>query len=252
MKKTCKVEGCDGKHWGKGYCQRHNWQINHHGKIIKTRVDWGSICNVEGCDTKVKAKGFCYRHWQQMYDYGRILDRTIHDRNEFIIEGDIAYIQLYDIRCKPTKKAIIDSEDADKCKDYKWSLTKYGYVTAHIKDKRDLLHNFIMNRNGSLKIQADHENRIPLDCRKSNLRICTCSQNKYNIAITARNTSGFRGVYLDKQSKKWVAEIVAEHKYYYIGSFYDKIEAAKERDKMALKLHGEFAYLNFPIEENFL
>jgi len=246
--RICKVEGCDGKHWGKGYCQRHLWQIRHHGKIIKTRVDWGSICNVEGCNEKVKARGFCSRHWQQMYDYGRILDRTIHDRNEFIIEGDVAYIQLYDIYCKPTEKAIIDSEDVDKCRDYKWGLTN-GYATSRINGKKVLLHNFIMNRNGSLKIQTDHENRIPLDCRKTNLRTCTCSENKYNIALRNDNTSGFRGVSFDRKSNMWIAEIVADHIHYHVGRFYDKVQAAKARDTMALKLHGEFAYLNFPIKE---
>ena len=58
MKNGCKVEGCERKHYGKGYCQRHLWQIKHHGKIIKTRTDWGSYCNVKGCKEKVKAKGF--------------------------------------------------------------------------------------------------------------------------------------------------------------------------------------------------
>lgn len=247
--KGCKVEGCDGKHFGKGYCQRHHWQIRHHGKIIKTRIDWGGYCNVAGCKGKVKAKGFCSRHWSQMHTYGYILERTMHDKNEIIINKDIAYIQLYDRDCKPIEKAIIDNDDVDKCKDYKWSLTAYGYVTARVEGKRTLLHNFVMNRNGSLKIQLDHKNRKPLDCRKSNLRICTCSENKYNIAIRTDNTSGFRGVYLDKRSNKWIAEIVANNQHYPLGRFDDKVEAARTRDRAALELHGEFAYLNFPAEK---
>ena len=181
-----------------------------------------------------------------MYIYGRILERTIHDRNEIIIEKNIAYIQLYDRYCKPTEKAIIDNEDVDLCKKYKWSLTAYGYATARIGKKRTLLHNFVMNRNGSLKVQADHKNRIRHDCRKSNLRICTCSENKYNVGLMSTNTSGFRGVYLNKG--KWVAEIKAKHKYHCLGRFVDKIEAAKVRDKAALELHGKFAFLNFPVE----
>lgn len=33
-KPICISNGCDGKHFQHGYCQRHFWQVRRHGKII--------------------------------------------------------------------------------------------------------------------------------------------------------------------------------------------------------------------------
>lgn len=204
-------------------------------------------CRVDDCRRMHYAKGCCLKHYRQFERHGRILERTIYDRNEIIIEGDIAYIQLYDTHCKPIKKAIIDKEDIDKCKQYKWGITG-RYVLSVIKGKGILLHNFVLNRKASHKIQVDHRNQIKHDCRKSNLRLCTPNQNKYNACLISTNTSGFKGVYFSKQTKKWVAEIKANKTKYNLGYFFDKIKAAKARDKAAIKMHGEFAVLNFPNE----
>jgi hypothetical protein len=62
------------------------------------------------------------------------------------------------------------------------------------------------------------------------------------------NTSGYNGVYWDKQNKKWRAHITYQNRKYHIGCFDDPVEAGKAYDKKALELFGEFAYLNFPHE----
>lgn len=36
---VCIVPGCGEKHFSKGYCQRHIWQIRRHGKIINIKKD---------------------------------------------------------------------------------------------------------------------------------------------------------------------------------------------------------------------
>lgn len=35
----CKVIGCGEKHFGKGYCARHLWQVRRHGKTINIKKD---------------------------------------------------------------------------------------------------------------------------------------------------------------------------------------------------------------------
>ena len=50
------------------------------------------------------------------------------------------------------------------------------------------------------------------------------------------------------QGKYWVAKIVNNKQQIHIGTFNTDIEAAKAYDKKAIELHGEFAKLNFPLE----
>lgn len=45
--------------------------------------------------------------------------RTLRDRNEIVINGDVAKITLYDRKCNVVGYAIIDKEDVDKIKQYK-------------------------------------------------------------------------------------------------------------------------------------
>jgi AP2 domain len=94
--------------------------------------------------------------------------------------------------------------------------------------------------------QPDHRNGNPLDNRRRNLRKATGPQNKQNRKIFSNNKSGFKGVYWHKTHKKWVAVIGYKGKIINLGDFNSDKEAARARDKMAKKLHGEFAVLNFP------
>lgn len=55
-------------------------------------------------------------------------------------------------------------------------------------------------------------------------------------------------MYFNKQTSKWVAQIIADNQFYSLGYFAEKIEAARARDEASKKLHGEFAVLNFPNE----
>ena len=60
------------------------------------------------------------------------------------------------------------------------------------------------------------------------------------------NKAGYKGVGWARRESKWRARITINKKETHIGYFTDVIEAAKAYDKMAIKLHGEFAYTNFP------
>ena len=110
--------------------------------------------------------------------------------------------------------------------------------------KRHLaMHRFIMNcPEGS---QVDHINGDIMDNRKSNLRICSHSDNMKNRSLYKNNSSGYKGVYLHKAAKKWAASIrINKGKRKHLGLFDDCIEAARAYNEAALIHHGEFARLN--------
>lgn len=100
---------------------------------------------------------------------------------------------------------------------------------------------------------VDHIDGDGLNNRRSNLRLVTRAQNnrKSNSVLPRHNKSGFRGVCLEKSSKKWCAFIRTadvNRKQTRIGRFKTAEEAARAYDQAAKKFHGEFATLNFPEE----
>lgn len=86
------------------------------------------ICKVENCDGKHYCKGYCNRHYRQFKKYGHILERTPRDPNEIIEYDDYAEIVLYNKQSEEVGRAIIDLECIDLIKDYKWYLDSENYV----------------------------------------------------------------------------------------------------------------------------
>lgn len=62
------------------------------------------------------------------------------------------------------------------------------------------------------------------------------------------NKSGYRGVYWEKRSKKWRANVKKNGQRYYLGRFDDAVEAAHAYDAKVKELDGDRARLNFPSE----
>lgn len=198
----------------------------------------------------------CHKHYRQYRKFGKFLDnnpRTISDRNEYHICGDITYIDLYNINCEVVAQAIIDTEDLDKVKDIKWKLSTTGYAMntqkGGIENRRPNLH---MSRviYGEDKLNSelfvDHINHNTLDNRKCNLRAATKSQNAMN-SIKMGNPSNniIPGVYLT-ESGSYSATIKHIQQTYYLGT-YDTFEnAAYARWIAEVLLFGEFQYNKTP------
>jgi len=64
------------------------------------------------------------------------------------------------------------------------------------------------------------------------------------IILNGRNTSGYRGVYFDKERRLWRAMIHCQGKKRHIGHFATAIEAAQAYNEAALRCHGQSARLN--------
>ena len=91
------------------------------------------------------------------------------------------------------------------------------------------------------KDQIDHINCDPDDNRLVNLRESSQAENTRNQRKSKRNTSGFKGVTLHKPTGKWMAQIVAHGKHYYLGLFDTPEEAHAVYCEAAIRLHGAFA-----------
>lgn len=135
-----------------------------------------------------------------------------------------------------------DLEDYQKIKKWSWCISSNGYViTTDSEHKRVYMHRTIMNCNKD-KI-VDHINHNTIDNRKSNLRICTYSNNNMNKGLRQENTSGVSGVSWDKVSKKWRPQIMVDEKSIYLGTYSDFDEAVKVRKEAEEKYFGEYRFL---------
>ena len=193
---------------------------------------------------KIRSHGYtlCNKHYKQLKKYGKFLDnnpRTLLDKNEYHIDGDITYIDLYDNKCNVIAKAIIDTEDLNKVKYTKWKLSKSGYAmnTPKFSGMSKHMSRVIL---GDTKEFVDHINHNVLDNRKANLRIVTKSQNAMN--------SFHKGINQTK-NKKFYAYIKINQKMINLGLYIFEEEALWARWYAEKLLFKDYAY---PKEEPYI
>ena len=84
----------------------------------------------------------------------------------------------------------------------------------------------------------DHINGNPLDNRICNLRIANASENGQNQRKPRKdNTSGYLGVYFHTHSNKYMAKIMINNKYKYLGIYTTAEEASKAYLEAKRRLH---------------
>ncbi len=136
-----------------------------------------------------------------------------------------------------------DPVDHDLVSRFTWSLHSKGYAVTTIKGKAVMMHRLVMDIVDRPEFEVDHVKHDRLDNRRSQLRICTRSQNRRNARKLMKGSSNFKGVYRD--GKLYHAQINSG-KVRNLGRFYSEATAGRVYDAAAKEEYADFAYLNFP------
>ena len=213
------------------------------------------------CNRKLKKKEsiyghiVCSKHMHQIIKYGKVLDnnpRTNNDLNEFrILDKNSIEVDVYNQKNEKINSFIIDKDDLCKIRYKKWRIdTNNRIVTGNSTNKnprRELSRLLLDITDESLVV--DHIDGNTLNNRKSNLRICTQSNNVCNKSFMSNNTSGIIGVSWDKQRRKWAPEIRIESKRCHLGRFELFEEAVYARYIAELNLFKEFRNTNKDLDK---
>lgn len=162
------------------------------------------------------------------------------------------------IKTKKGIELIVDDDRFEELSRYTWHFNHKGYAYTSISDKDYYKeHKKVKNKNIMMHrlinetpkgMYTDHINGNKHDNRKCNLRTVTAAENNYN-KHHSTGKSKYRGVTFDKRAGKWLASVYKGGKQFHGGYYVNEVDAAKGRDKLALKLHGEHASLNFPVND---
>ncbi len=88
--------------------------------------------------------------------------------------------------------------------------------------------------------EIDHINGYKADNRIANLRAATKAENQFNTGVRRNNSSGYKGVYLNRATGRWMAIARLNPHRINLGSFATAEEAHIAYIAFAYEHHGEF------------
>ena len=153
------------------------------------------------------------------------------------------------------KYAIVDDEDYEDLRKWKWHLdNRYSRVETFYakrtiypngKPRALLMHRYLIKPSNGMFV--DHINGNGLDNRRCNLRVVNRSQNGMNLHRIVKNKVGgckFKGVSFHTRDRQWIAKIGCGGKQHWLGAFENQEDAAICYNVAAQLFFGEFARLN--------
>ena len=160
------------------------------------------------------------------------------------------------------KEVLIDTEDWDRVKNYRWSINKNVRATrkevyyvvstsnAAIRDyKRGVkLHRVILDCHDPSKVVDHIASDSTLDNRKSNLRITSKQENKWNRGKPSHGKNKYIGVFKTRHGRLGARIGEGRGKHRIIGYYDTQEEAAIARDREVVRVRTivNQQQLNFP------
>lgn len=147
------------------------------------------------------------------------------------------------------KVAIVDASDYAWLMQWKWSAANCGGIYYAVRSERledgkrssRFMHRTILGIEPGTEV--DHIDGDGLNNARCNLRPASRAENQRNRGMQKNNTSGYKGVSLDKRYQRWYAHINIDGKMKHLGSF-DTPEAASRAYEEAARIHyGDFVRL---------
>ena len=208
--------------------KKENFSINKQQEGRKKYWDTYYALNKE----KIKERSRLWRlAYREKYGYAPRKPKTKHLFQKVYVEKGLMKIEskgkIYDV--------LFDPEDGELISSINWVISGNGGIHGN----KAYLHRWIMNPKPNEVV--DHINHNRLDNRRCNLRVCSKKNNHRNMVLRKHNTSGVCGVYFNKNTNKWNAQINSDGKVRPLGTFNTLEEAKKVRREMENKLWGEFA-----------
>lgn len=142
--------------------------------------------------------------------------------------------------------AIVDDDDVEWLSYFSWhvmpAVRPNGgfYAATSVGNRTVYLHRLIMRAETGQTV--DHINSDKLDCRRTNLRIATRTEQARN-SIAKGGRSAFKGVSLH-ESGRWRAEIELPGRKRIVKYAGTEVDAARLYDDLAREHFGIFAKLN--------
>ena len=156
---------------------------------------------------------------------------------------------MKEIQLTKGRVALVDDADFDWLNSYKWCLLigggkrEYAHGARKYNGNLILMHRLIFGL-PSKSFDIDHIDGNGLNNQRSNLRMCTRSENLRNVAKRAICKAKYKYIHYDRSRQRWQAEITVNGVRYRSKWKSTEEEAAIEANKLITQYHGEFGRLN--------
>lgn len=172
---------------------------------------------------------------------------------EYLRQCFIYYPKIGQLRWKERPRDHFDN-DGDWSR---WNTSHVGSITGYLNHNGYLRtgignHPYWTHRliwklfTGEESPEIDHIDGNRANNAWENLRTATRPQQNYNRRHRRKSFSGFRGVYAERASGRWYAQIRIKGVKRYLGTFDTPEEASAAVETVARRLHGAFYLRNPP------